>query len=207
MKEYYELLGLTENATDEEITARYQELRDKCREDRWLDGEAGNEAAKMLTKLEVAYNEIMSARKERSQNTEGKDAFEEVAELLRQDKISEAQTKLDNFNERTAEWHYMQAVVYYKKNWTNDSKKQLEIAIEMDPDNVKYRSAYGKLNAKKDYQQQSASQGNTQSQNPYTRGGVDDEQMGGGSVCSDCLTCCYTTLCINCLFNCCCGCH
>ena len=207
MKEFYELLGLTENATDEEITARYNELRDKCREDRWLDGEAGNEAARMLTKLETAYKEIMSARKERSQNTEGKDAFEEVAELLRQDKISEAQTKLDNFNERSAEWHYMQAVVYYKKNWTNDSKKQLEIAIQMDPDNAKYRSAYGKMNAKRDYQQQSAHQENTQSQNPYARGDVDDDQMGGGSVCSDCLTCCYTTLCVNCLFNCCCGCH
>lgn len=206
MKEFYELLGLTETATDEEITARYNQLRDKYREDRWLDGEAGNEAAKMLTKLETAYNEIMSARKERSQNTEGKDAFEEVAELLRQDKIAEAQAKLDNFNERSAEWHYMQAVVYYKKNWTNDSKKQLEIAIQMDPDNVKYRSAYGKMNAKKDYQQQSANQGNTQSQNPYTQD-ADDEQMGGGSVCSDCLSCCYTTLCINCLFNCCCGCR
>ena len=92
MKEFYELLGLTESATDEEINARYQELRDKYKEDRWLDGEAGNEAAKMLTKLDAAYQEIMSARKERSQNTEGKNAFEEVAELLRQDKISEAQT-------------------------------------------------------------------------------------------------------------------
>lgn len=206
MKEFYELLGLTESATDEEITARYEELRDKCREDRWLDGEAGNEAARMLTKLEVAYKEIMSARKETSQNTEGKDAFEEVAELLRQGKISEAQTLLDNFNERGAEWHYMQAVVYYKKNWTNDSKKQLEIAIQMDPDNAKYRSAYGKLNAKKDYNQQSAHQQTAESQSPYT-GDAGDEQMGGRNVCSDCLSCCYSVLCVNCLFNCCCGCR
>lgn len=207
MKEFYELLGLTESATDEEITARYEQLRDKCREDRWLDGEAGNEAAKMLTKLETAYKEIMAARRETSQNTEGMDAFEEVAELLRRGKISEAQTLLDNFNERNAEWHYMQAVVYYKKNWTNDSKKQLEIAIQMDPDNAKYRSAYGKLNAKRDYNQQSAHQQTAESQNPYTGSDADNEQMGGGSVCSDCLSCCYTTLCVNCLFNCCCGCR
>ena len=206
MKEFYELLGLTESATDEEINARYQELRDKYKEERWLDGEAGNEAAKMLTKVETAYREITAARKERSQNTEGQNAFEEVAELLRQDKISEAQALLDNFNERDAEWHYMQAVVYYKKNWTNDSKKQLEIAMQMDPDNAKYRSAYGKLNAKRDYQQQSAHQQNSQSQNPYTNTDP-DEQMGGGNFCSDCLSCCYATLCVNCLFNCCCGCR
>lgn len=210
MREHYKLLGLTEDATDEEITARYQELRAKYREDRWLEGEAGNEAAKMLTRLETAYQEVMNDRKERSQNTEGKDAFEEVAELLRQDKISEAQTRLDNFNERPAEWHYLQAVIYYKKNWTNDSKKQLEIAIQMDPNNNKYRSAYGKLNAKKDYQQQSAhnNNDNQQTYNPYTRPlDEDSQQMGGGNVCSDCLSCCYATLCVNCLFNCCCGCR
>ena len=208
MKNNYELLGLTESATDEEITARYNELREKCKEDRWLDGEAGNEAAKMLTKLDVAYDEIMSERKERNINTDGKSAYEEVADLLRQDKISEAQTLLDDFNERDAEWHYLQAVVYYKKNWTNDSKKQLELAIQMDPDNVKYRNAYGKMNAKKDYQKQSA-KADEQTQNPYARGEAydDGEQMGGGNVCSDCVTCCYTTLCINCLFNCCCGCR
>ena len=53
MKEYYQFLGLAETATDEEITARYQELRAKYNEDKWLEGEAGNEAAKLLTKLET----------------------------------------------------------------------------------------------------------------------------------------------------------
>ena len=154
LKEYYEVLGLTESATDEEIKARYDELKAKYAEERWQDGEAGNEAARMLTKLDVAYNEIMSSRKEQEKNTEGQNSFEEIAALLKENKLSEAQSLLDNFNERSAEWHYLQAAVYYKKNWTNDSKKQLEIAMQMEPDNVKYRSAYGKLNAKNDYEQQ-----------------------------------------------------
>ncbi len=205
MRENYELFGLTESATDEEITARYNELRAKCKEDRWLDGEAGNEAAKMLTKLDVAYAEIMADRKERSKNTDGQDAFAEISELLKADNIAEAQAKLDEFNERSAEWHYLQAVVFYKKNWTNDSKKQLEIAIQMDPDNLKYRSAYGKMNAKNEYQQQSASQ--QQTHNPYANAPMDDDEQMGGSACADCISCCYATLCINCLFNLCCGCH
>ena len=71
MNEYYELLGLSESATDEEITRRYEELKAKYKEDRWLDGEAGNEAAKMLTKLETAYREITASRKEQSKNTDG----------------------------------------------------------------------------------------------------------------------------------------
>ena len=133
MQEYYELLGLTETATDEEITARYNELKDKAKEDRWLDGEAGNEAAKLLNKLDVAYAEIMASRKEREENTEGDSAYEEVSRLLKEGKLAEAQTKLDDFNERGAEWHYLQAVVFYKKNWMSESKKQLELQCNSIP--------------------------------------------------------------------------
>ena len=207
MTDNYKLLGLDQTATDEEITARYEELKAKYSEDRWLDGEEGNEAARLLTKINVAYNEIMAERKESKQNTQGQNAFEEITALLKQNELAKAQDLLDAFNERNAEWHYLQAVVYYKKNWTNDSKKQLEIAMQMDPDNVKYRTAYGKMNAKNDYQQQSAYQ---QTQNPYANTNgmpVDDGEQMGGNVCSDCISCCYINLCINCLFNICCGCR
>ncbi len=206
MTEYYELLGVSESATDEEIKARYEELKAKYSEDRWLDGEAGNEAAKMLTKIDTAYREILAVRKEKSQNTDGESVFEEIAKLLKENDLSAAQNKLDDCNERPAEWHYLQAVVFYKKNWTNDSKKQLEIAMQMDPDNVKYRNAYGKMNAKNDYQRQTADQ----TQNPYSNPNnrpIDDGEQMGGNACSDCISCCYTYLCVDCLFSLCCGCR
>ena len=62
-----ELLGLSENATEEEIKDAYTKLRAKYLEDRFKDGEEGNEAARMLTKLDTAYAEIMSELSE-SQN-------------------------------------------------------------------------------------------------------------------------------------------
>ena len=215
MKEYYELLGLDESATDEELAARYAELKAKYQEDRWLDGEAGNEAAKMLNKLEVAFTELKSARKEQEKNTEGVSAYEEVAALLKADKVDDAQRKLDEFNERSAEWHYLQAVVFYKKNWANDSKKQLEIAMRLDPDNKKYRDAYGKLNAKTEFTQANA---NRKDGTEYNANGGDrnysdhgepnyNEPQMGGSACSDCVSCCYAYLCVDCLFKCCCGCR
>ena len=204
MHEDYQVLGLDETATDEELTARYEELKAKYKEDRWLDGEEGNEAAKKLTRLEMAYAEIVGARKERTQSKE-QFSYDDITTLLKDGKTEEAQKALDNCNERGAEWHYLQAVVYYKKNWTNDSKKQLEIAMQMEPSNLKYRTAYNKMTAKNNYQQQSAY---ADTQNPYVRRQEMDEgnaQMGG-SVCSDCITCCYFNLCVNCLFNLCCGC-
>ena len=202
----YNIFGVTEDVTDEELAAAYQQLREKYREDRWLEGEAGNEAAKKLTELENAYKELTEERKRQSKNTEGANAFEEISRLLKEGDVNGAQAVLDDFNERNAEWHYLQAVVFYKKNWINDSKKQLEIAMQMDPDNVKYRSAYGKLNAKNEYQQQQASQ----TQNPYTNYNgmpMDDGEQMGGSACSNCISCCYTYLCVDCLFSLCCGCR
>jgi hypothetical protein len=205
MRENYELLGLKESATDEEITERYYQLRAKYNEERWLDGEAGNEAARMLTKIEVAYNEIKESRRQQHSSSTSKSAYEEITELLKNDRISEAQMKLDECYDRGAEWHYLQAVIFYKKNWTNDSKKQLDIAMQMDPDNAKYRSTYEKLDAKNEYQNQQAHQ-DPQRENPYERQGMPDDQMGGGA-CSNCVSCCYTYLCVDCLFSLCCGCR
>lgn len=208
MKEFYQLLGLTEDATDEEIEASYQQRKAKYREDSFKEGEEGNEAARMLHKLNVAYTEIMTARREKGQNTQGNSAFADVEELIRRGDITGAQSKLDAFDERNAEWHYLQSVVFYKKAWMNESKKQLEIAMQMDGSNEKYKNAYRKLNDKMNYEQRSGGVNNTYNQpeqqpNPED---VPQEQMGG-NWCSECLSCCYTYMCVNCLFNICCGCH
>ena len=207
MNEYYQVLGLTESATDEELKARYEELKEKYREERWQDGEAGNEAAKNLTKLEMAYAEICAQRKETAQATDTQSVYEDVAACLKEGKLEEAQRMLDDCNERKAEWHYLQAVVFYKKNWTNDSKKQLEIALQMDPNNEKYKSAYEKMKAKNEYQKQTAHQDTA---NPYARerqqNDGENAQMGG-NACSECMSCCYSYLCVSCLFDCCCGCR
>ena len=200
-KEYYELLQVNEDCTDEEIEASYKALKEKYNQEKWQDGEAGMNAAKMLGKLDAAYAEIMADRKEKKQNTSGASAFDEVSELIKKGDISGAQARLDSFNERNAEWHYLQSVVFYKKNWMNESKKQLEIAIQMDATNTKYRDAYDKLKARADYQQQTGGAPNT---NPNVNTG--DEQMGW-NWCANCASFCYTWMCVNCLFNLCCNCR
>ena len=135
-KSNLELLGLSEGATEEEIKDAYSKLRAKYLEDRFKDGEEGNEAARMLTRLDTAYAEIMSELAE-SNSENGGTSFERVEELIRSGDIQEAQRVLDSFNERGARWHYLQSVVFYKKSWMNESKKQLEIAMQLEPDNEK----------------------------------------------------------------------
>jgi len=217
-KEYYDLLGLTEEATDEEIENRYRELKKKYENDRWLEGEAGNEAAKMLNKLDVAYQEIMSDRSEAARSENRHDMFSEVEALLKsgsEEDISKAQEKLDSFSERNAYWHYLQGVLFYKKNWNNECKKQIEIAMQLDPENQKYKDAYSKLcaqgenkkNAKNDKNQDGARESEGQNASySYDGDPYDGDQMGG-SACSEFFNWCATMCCINAMCNLCCNCR
>ncbi len=201
-QENYQILGVDESATDEEIKAAYDKLKAKYDEEKWQDGEAGNQAARMLGKIDAAYREIQEERKERSKSpTDHSSAYEEVSDAIKSGDIAKAQQLLDDFNERGAEWHYLQSVVFYKKNWINESKKQLEIAMQMDPANGKYKDAYEKLKAQADYRKETGGAPNV---NPDPASG--DTQMGG-NWCSSCASMCYTYLCINCLCNLCCSCR
>lgn len=207
-KRNLELLGLTEGATAEEIEAAYKSLREKYLEERFLDGEAGNNAARMLTKIETAHNELLSelAEAENDLSSDAGTAYAKVEELIRDGKIDEAQRALDVFNERNAQWHYLQSVVFYRKNWINESKKQLEIAMHLDASNEKYKETYKKLNDKIEYDAtKHASDGANQSAyRGQNMDGMQENQMGG-NFCSDCLTCCYINMCINCLCSMCCN--
>lgn len=202
-KSNLEILGLSEGATEEQIKDAYSRLRAKYLEDRFKDGEEGNEAARMLTKLDMAYNELMSELAEDQSAASGGTSFERVEELIRSGDVQEAQRVLDGFNERNARWHYLQSVVFYKKSWMNESKKQLEIAMQLDPDNAKYKDAYGKLCERiKGAPQQARPEENRGVYEGQTMQSSSDDQMGG-NFCSWCIQCCAINMCVNMLCNCC----
>lgn len=204
-KKNLELFGLDENATKEDVKAAYEELRAKYLEERFSDGEKGNNAAKMLTQIEVAYNELLSELSEDAAAEDEDSAYAKVAELLHSGNIQEAQRVLDSFNERGGRWHYLQSVVFYRKKWINESKKQLEIAIQLEPDNEKYKESYRKLNEKinADAVNANANQPNGSAYQGQTMNSGYDNQMGG-NFCSNCIECCYINMCVNCLCNACC---
>lgn len=210
---YYKILGVTKDFSDEEITQKYEELKAKYNSEKFLEGEKGNYAARMLNEIQVAYSEIMSYRKEQSLNGSKAKAFEYVESAIKSGDLNKAQQLLDDFNERSAEWHYLQSVIYYKKNWINESKKQLEIAIEMDGDNQKYKTAYEKLCKQINYNAQHAKNssnanwnqsGSNGGNNNYSSNYEEPTDMMGGDSCAD--FCCRMAIC-NILLNCCCNCR
>lgn len=204
-KKNLELLGLSDEATEADVKAAYETLRAKYLEERFMDGETGNNAAKMLTKIETAYSELIDELRE-SVSSAGGTSYSRVEELIKSGDLQEAQRVLDAFNERGGQWHYLQSVIYYRKNWINESKKQLEIAIQLEPDNDKYKETYRKLNEKINYDAQNGAAG-TGGENVYqgqTMNSPQSDNQMGGSFCANCIECCYLNMCLNCLCSACC---
>ena len=101
LQKYYQIIGCDENVSDEELYQVYLARRTKYQNDRFLEGEAGNQAAKNLTALNEAYAYIVDYRKDNS--SDRKASFSKVDEFLKAGKINEAQSVLDAFDERNAE--------------------------------------------------------------------------------------------------------
>lgn len=205
MDEYFKLLGVDENCTEEDAEARYLELKALYGEQRFQEGEAGNAAAKKLTELESARRDHKENVREKHFTSADSAYYTEIENQIKKGDLTEAQRLLDEFNERNAEWHYLQSVVFYKKNWTNESKKQLEIALQMDPDNQKYKNSLDKLNAKiNDNASKTFTDYSGNANENRAREYADGERQMGGDGCFD--FCCQMAIC-NILLNCCCNCR
>lgn len=199
MKNPYEILGLNESCSFEELKARYEQLKNEYSEGRFRPGEEGNEAARKLTELEQAWQDI-SARQTVAEAVDGSGGndFAYVDKLIKEQRYDEAQAALDSMTVREGEWHYFQSIIYYKREWLSECKKQLEAAIECDPGNAKYKTALEKLNMVI----------GSATVDPKTLGqdqiGPDPVQMQqqGDMLSNCCLAYCLTSLCCDCMHCC-----
>ncbi len=198
----YEILGLTTSATRNEIDERYKELRDKYQRARFALGEEGEEASEKLQQIEVAYRDILASLEEENQAQTFKedDSYTAIQQLITEGKLDEAQTKLDDMVSRDAEWHYVQSILFYKRNWFLESKKQLELACQMEPDNSRYKQSLDKLT------KILASNTISPDQLRTTSRPMDDGPRVGagngtctGSSCMDCLLCNTCCNCMSCM--------
>lgn len=146
------ILGVAEDATQNEILESYKTKRAYYQEHVFDEGESGANAAKMIEQLDIAYQQAMEMAMERNTvSGEGESStYSDVRQALEKKDFQRAQQLLDDITYRDGDWHYYQAVIFYNNNWINDSKKQLEIALQLDPGNEKYQRTLERLNKKAD---------------------------------------------------------
>ena len=150
MKDPYSILGVSKDATDQEIKDAYRELARKYHPDNYTDDNPLKDlASEKMQEINAAYDEIQKIRSGKgSQNdsfysgsTSG--VYADIRRKLNDRNFREAERQLFSIpdSSRTSEWHYLLSVVLMANNRRNDAMRELEIACSMDPSNVEYQKA------------------------------------------------------------------
>ena len=192
MKNPYEILGVSKNATDEEIKNAYRELARKYHPDNYVDNPLSDLAGEKMNEINDAYDSIMNTRKGNGKKgytdyTNPDSKFADIRSLIMQGRLDDAQMLLDGvpLSERDAEWHFLNGSVLYKRGWFNDAYSNFATAVRMEPANEEYRQALNNLQR----------QGAGGYSNPYRTG----NNMGGCSSCDVCSSLICADCCCECM--------
>lgn len=165
----YEVLGVSEGASEEEIKKAYRELVKKYHPDQYRDNPLSKLAEEKLAEINQAYEYLMKNRfnrntggRSRSGETWGdggtrwggsseSSIFNEVKRNINLGNIRTAEEILDRYDIRNAQWYYLKGIVFLRKGWYDEAVSHIRTAVSMDPDNPEYRSTLNKLNMSNTY--------------------------------------------------------
>ena len=154
MKNPYEVLGLQEGASKEEITKAYREFAKKYHPDQYGDNPLKDLAEERMREINEAYDYLIKNGKASNTNYSNNTYYENNAnniyQSIRMDinngNVAAAEQKLNNINIRDAEWNYLMGVVSLRKGWYDNAYNYLSIAYNSNPSNPEYKNAFESLN-------------------------------------------------------------
>lgn len=145
MTDPYIVLGVSRDATEEEIKSAYRRLARRYHPDRFAgDPEGARAAEEKMKEINEAYDAIGKMRSGASGHTGGGfSGFASVREKISRGYFADAERELDVVPEgaRTAEWHYLKSALLARRGWHHDAMREIEIACAMDPANPEYARA------------------------------------------------------------------
>jgi molecular chaperone DnaJ len=139
----YEVLGVREGASKEEIRQAYLELVKKYHPDKFRDNPLSDLAEEKLKEINEAYNMLTNGGYSNggSQNA----SYQRVVELVEQGQIQQAQQMLANLPSGNGPWHFCSAAIAARLGRYGEAKIHLETAMRLEPGNQTYRAAYQQM--------------------------------------------------------------
>lgn len=199
MKNPYEVLGVRQGATEEEIKKAYRELVKKYHPDQYRDNPLASLAEEKLKEINEAYDYLIKNKSGASDYSytensstggsydSGSGEFSQVRAYINSGNIAQAEQLLSRISTRTAEWYFLMGLVYVNKGWYSEGYNNIQTAVRMDPDNFEYRQVLNRIsNSNRAY-----------TQRPYS-GGFQRTYNESPDLC----TICSYLYCAECLCNC-----
>lgn len=156
----YEVLGVPENASEEEIKKAYKELVKKYHPDKYQDNPLADLAEEKLQEINEAYDMLMKNRGSASSGSYsygnygtgsgssggyGTPDYMAVRRYIDAGNLTAVENILNSTRDRSAEWFFLSGMLSYRKGWYDDAINKLKTANDLDPNNMEYSQAYGRI--------------------------------------------------------------
>ena len=195
MNDPYKVLGVSPNATDEQVKEAYRALARKYHPDNFVDNPLSDLAGEKMQEINEAYDEIMKLRRNAQNGSyttggqNGTSQFSDIRRLINSSRVNEAEELIEGIPaaQRNAEWYFLKGCVCYTRGWLDQAYSHFSRAAEADPANQEYRAALNQMM--------------WQRQNGYSP----NANAGQNEMCGSCCDICAAFYCANCVTRCCCG--
>lgn len=148
----YEVLGVSENATKDEIKSAYRKLVKQYHPDQYANNPLKDLAAEKLTEINKAYEMLMSntsssynSNNNSSTYSSSSSDYAVIRRYINARDLTSAERMLNNISSKDAEWYFLSGAVAQSKGWFDQARQYYSTACNMDPNNFEYRKAYNDL--------------------------------------------------------------
>ena len=150
MRDPYEVLGVSKNASIDEIKAAYKELVKKYHPDKYRDNPLSSLAEEKMKEINQAYESLMKNNggsgggysggyNGNPNQSSSSPEFQQVRQMMNAGNLYGAEAVLNKSSVKNAEWYYLSGLVSYRKGWYDDAVQKMQTAVSMEPNNMEYR--------------------------------------------------------------------
>ncbi|RKD31966.1 J domain-containing protein [Thermohalobacter berrensis] len=156
MKNPYEVLGVREGASEEEIRRAYRRLIKKYHPDQYANNPLADLAEEKMREINEAYDYLMknkgvnynnghNSNWNNNQHNSHTNIYGEIRILIERGNLNRAEELLENVRDRNDEWYFLKGVVLLRKGWYDQAYQYIKHAVNLNPTNGEYRSVLNNI--------------------------------------------------------------